>query len=102
MILWYVYYYRTRGYWDEELYNNFLEDFEKWDIKYWEMVLILVIREIRDFLQKNGVYIVLGGLIARRLATIVKSQEELIWPEKEIQKQVKLGFNLSWNYLVAT
>lgn len=89
-LLHHIVYYRIQLFTDYKLWEYFREDFEDWKVSTWKVGSTKVVREFRDFLRRNGVYIVKNGLpIAANIQAIIDSPEEPIWTEEEIQKQMK-------------
>jgi hypothetical protein len=72
-------YYRGRFYTDYKLWECFREDFEDWTLDTWKLSHTRIIREFRDFLCRNGVYVVRNGaLIASNIQAVLTNLEELV------------------------
>ena len=70
-----ILYYRSRFYIDYTLWEYFREDFEDWTLDTWKLGDTRIVREFRDFLRRNGVYIVKNGTsIAGNIQAIINNQ----------------------------
>jgi hypothetical protein len=88
-ILHQIIHYRSSFYTDYKLWECFREDFEDWTLNTWKLGSTRVVRELRDFLRRNGVYVIKNGtLIANNIHNIITNPEEPTWTQEEIQKQM--------------
>jgi hypothetical protein len=84
-----IIYYRKQSYTDYKLWEYFREDFEDWTLDTWKLGHTEVVREFRDFLRRNGVYVVKNeALIASNIHAVITNPEEPVWTQEEIQKQM--------------
>jgi hypothetical protein len=60
-LLYHIVFYRNRYYTDVQLWEYFREDFVGWTANTWALGNADIIRDFRDFLRRNGVYIAENG-----------------------------------------
>jgi hypothetical protein len=88
-LLWIIISYRRRAYTDIKLWECFKEDFEGWTIDTWSQANTTIVREFRDFLRRNGLYVPKNGASIRsNIQAILDSPEEPEWTQEEIQRQI--------------
>ena len=56
-LLHYIVFYRDRCYADSQLWEYFREDFAGWTADTWALGNVHIVRDFRDFLRRNRVYI---------------------------------------------
>src|ERR1019366_4391051 len=64
-LLWIIISYRKGAYTDIKLWECFKEDFEGWTIDTWRQANTTIVREFRDFLRRNGLYVPKNGASIR-------------------------------------
>ena len=58
-----------------------------WTADTWALGNVNIVRDFRDFLRRNGVYVAENGnLIAGNIQAVIISTEEPIWTEAEITR----------------
>ncbi|RKF76380.1 hypothetical protein GcC1_072032, partial [Golovinomyces cichoracearum] len=85
---------------DEALIEAFQEDFAEWTIKLFDIADRLLLRDLRDHLRQNGVFIENrpGVKYAKQLENILTQDVEHNWTEQEIEFVTKRGaFNSRFN-----
>jgi hypothetical protein len=70
---------------DAQLWEYFREDFRDWTEEIWGTVNPFLIREFRDFLRENGVWVAKDGApIARNFQRLLEEEKQHVWTEKDI------------------
>ena len=86
-LLHYILFYRDRHYADSQLWEYFREDFARWTTDTWALGNVNIVRDFRDFLRRNGVYVAKNGnLITSNIQAVIISTEELIQTEAKITR----------------
>ena len=101
LIEWRLQVYGQKRWRDWQLWNNFQEDFATFTKETFKVAAPGVIRDLRDFLRANGVFVQMGrGLkIAHELFKVLQEENPTAWTEEDIQKQMDTidGFNSHQN-----
>jgi hypothetical protein len=93
-------YYKSKEYDDICLWEYFREDFKGWTLDIWTLGSKAIIREFRDFLRENGVYVLKDkALIAMNVQAVLDEEEQHKWTKREIEHQIRTmrKFNSRWN-----
>jgi len=89
-LLHHIIFYRNRCYADSQLWEYFREDFMGWTADTWALGNVNIVRDFRDFLRRNGVYVAENGNpIASNIQAVITSTEEPIWTEAKIIRQLR-------------
>ena len=93
-------YYESSEFRDTQLWLYFREDFEDWTKDKWALGDRDIIRELRDFLRRNGVFVPTDGRsIAANIQKVLDDDNEHQWTPQEVQHQIKVYRRLDsrWN-----
>jgi len=100
-LLHHILFYQSRYYADIQLWEYFREDFIGWTVNTWALSNINIIRDFRDFLRENRVFIPIdGGIIGDNIQEqVLNAKEEHEWTLQEIKHQIRTikKFNSQWN-----
>ena len=84
-IMFFMLYYKSKGYNDICLWEYFREDFEGWTLAIWNLGDKLIIREFRDFLRENGVYVLKNRApIAMNIQAVLDEEEQHEWTKEKV------------------
>lgn len=89
--------YKDSEYNDTVLWYCMKEDFVGWTKETWALAKKTIVRDFRNFLRENGVFVPMdGGIIGDNIQEhIINAKEEHEWTLQEIKHQKKLS--LRWN-----
>jgi hypothetical protein len=76
-IMFFMLYYKSKGYDDICLWEYFQEDFKSWILDIWNLGSKAIIREFQDFLRENSVYVLKDkALIAMNIQAVLNEEEQ--------------------------
>ncbi|POS82145.1 hypothetical protein EPUL_006732, partial [Erysiphe pulchra] len=83
------------GYTDDELWLTFKEDFEGWTEVIFDIAHPHVVRNLRDYLRENGVFVTKGPgfRITKSLTEVLQEIKMHNWSQEEIEYQQRCKFN---------
>ncbi|POS82599.1 hypothetical protein EPUL_006820 [Erysiphe pulchra] len=99
-IIWVMKIWKDSEYRNEALIEAFQEDFAEWTTEIFDVADKLLLRDLRDHLRKNGVFIECkpGIKYAKQLENILKQDVNHNWTEQEIEYVSNRGiFNSRFN-----
>ncbi|RKF77470.1 hypothetical protein GcC1_063018, partial [Golovinomyces cichoracearum] len=99
-IIWVMKIWQNSEYRDEALIEAFQENFAEWTTQIFDIADRLLLRDLRDYLRNNGVFIdsKAGVRYAKQLENVLTQETEHNWTEQEIEYVTKRGaFNLKFN-----
>ena len=90
--------YKDRGYTGKELWYCMKDDFNNWSKDIWAIPTKIIIRDFRNFLRENGVFVpIAGGNIGETIQKeVIDAKEEHIWTEQEFEEQAKKKISSNW------
>ena len=85
--------YKDREYKDTMLWYCIKEDFVGWTKETWALPKKVIVRDFRNFLQENGVFVPMdrGNIGDNIQEHVINAKEEHEWTPQEIEHQKKLN-----------
>jgi hypothetical protein len=93
--------YKDSEYNDTMLWQCVREDFTGWTKEIWNQAKKDIVRDFRNFLRENGVYVPMdGGIIGNNIQEqVLNTREEHEWTLQEVEHQIRTmkKLNSRWN-----
>ena len=83
--------YGLNGLNDEQLWEQFYEDFEDWNNDLFKLGDKTIWTTLRNYMRDNGINVGGARYISDQLADVLNKDRYMEWPKEEITKQLKSG-----------
>ena len=88
--------YEDRKYVSTVLWECIQEDFDQWSKEIWAIPEKYIIRDFRNFLVENGVFVPKSRNIGEEIQKVIDIEEEHQWSPEELDQQLSKGISPQW------